>query len=203
MVPGFYGHLRPLGESKKFLLSDFEVDNEGKLPNMGADEFWGDPDYDYFEIHKYSPPFNKQDLISGYIIVPNLDACDLIHNTRKHLGASGFQDVEVTELARGAYFDWSRPGYPILEVMIRVLRRGCGQEPALYPSFGGGSGLHSLIKEIIGAPYLLMVPYGQPDMNEHWPHESLDIDWFINEKKVAASRCEEFEKSDIGRSSRE
>jgi acetylornithine deacetylase/succinyl-diaminopimelate desuccinylase-like protein len=39
-----------------------------------------------------------------------------------------------------------------------------------------------------------MVPLGQPDLNEHSPTESFDIDWFIRGIKVLAAVIAEFSK---------
>jgi acetylornithine deacetylase/succinyl-diaminopimelate desuccinylase-like protein len=52
--------------------------------------------------------------------------------------------------------------------------------------------------EKVGIPHFLMVPFGQPDMNEHSPQESLDIDFFMNGIKVTAATIDEFSRSDIG-----
>jgi acetylornithine deacetylase/succinyl-diaminopimelate desuccinylase-like protein len=131
-------------------------------------------------------------------IVPNLDHDDILVKIRKHLDTAGFQDVEIREVARGPHYYWALPGDPFLALVTRALRRVWGKDPVLYPSIGPSSGLAGIFMEKVGIPHFLMVPFGQPDMNEHSPQESLDIDFFMNGIKVTAATIDEFSRSDIG-----
>jgi acetylornithine deacetylase/succinyl-diaminopimelate desuccinylase-like protein len=218
LVPGFYDDLKPLGEVERYLLANLKVDREAKLSSLGAAEFWGDPGYEYFETQQYRPTFNIHGLVSGYTgegwtalvptvatakidinLVPNLDPDDLLAKIRSHLDNCGFSDVEIQEMTRNSYDTWAQPGDLFLEVVSRALKRVWGVEPVLYPSIGGGGPGAVIFKDLVGIENYALVPLGQPDMNEHSPRESLDIDWFIRGIKVIATTIDEFAKSEIGR----
>ena len=223
LVPGFYDDLKPFGEVERYLLANLKLDKEAKLRSLGATEFWGDPGYQYFETQQYRPTFNIHGMISGYTgdgwmavvpavatakidinLVPNLDPDDLVAKLRKHLDNCGFQDIEIQVVTKHPFYYWAQPGDPFLNLVSRALKRVWGMDPVLYPSIGGGGGgsVPSTFKELVGNENYLLVPLGQPDMNEHSPRESLDIDWFIRGIKVMATTIDEFAKSDIGRGNR-
>lgn len=218
LVPGFYDDLKPLGEVEQHLLANLKVDKEAKLSSLGAAEFWGDPGHEYFETQQYRPTFNIHGLICGYTgegwtavvptvatakidinLVPNLDPDDLLAKMRNHLDNCGFHDVEIQEITRNSYHCWAQPGGSFLGVVSQALKRVWGLEPVLYPSIGGGGPGAVIFKELVGNENYILVPLGQPDMNEHSPRESLDIDWFIRGIKVIATTIDEFAKSAIGR----
>lgn len=218
LVPGFYEHLRPLGKDEKVLLANLKVDKESKLRSLGTTEFWGDPDHDYFEIQQYRPTLNVHGLTSGYQgenwtmmvpssatakidvnIVAHLDPVDLLAKIRKHLDANDFRDIEIKELAHSIAFEWSKPGDPFLDLVARAMKRVWNKETVMYPSIGGGGSIGPGVKDELGIPYFLVVPLGQPDMNEHSSRESLDIDWYINGIKSVATIIDEFAVSDIGK----
>ena len=218
LITGFYDDLKSLGEIERSLLAQLRIDREGKLGSLGATEFWGDPGYDYFETQMYRPTLNIHGLSSGYQgegwaakvpttatakidcnILPNMDHDDIKEKFRNHLDSHGFHDVEMREVARIPYATGATPDDPFLALVSRALERVWSKAPVLYPSIGGGGLLVKMFKERLENPYFLMVPYGQPDMNEHSPHESLDIDWFINGIKVTATVIDEFANSDIGK----
>lgn len=211
LIRGFYEGLRPIGEMERYLLDRLSLDAPQKLDSLGATEFWGDPGYGYFETQMYRPTLNVHGLTAGYQgsgwmamvpsiarakldvnIVPDLDPDDLKRKVQAHLAEHGFTDVELVEVAREPYASEARLDDPFLQVVSAALQRVWGKPPVLYPSIGGGGGLVKAFKEQIGIPNFLMVPLGQPDMNEHSPHESLDIDWFIQGIKVVAAVIDGF-----------
>jgi acetylornithine deacetylase/succinyl-diaminopimelate desuccinylase-like protein len=211
LIQGFYEHLQPLGETEKALLSRLVLNREKKLHTLGAAEFWGDPGYNYFETQMYRPTLNIHSLTSGYQergwmavvpatarakidmnIVPNLDPGDLKQKIRRHLDERGFQDIEIVELARIPYACGALPDDPFLRAVSSAQRMVWGMDPVIYPSIGGGGDLTKVFKEQLGNRHFLMVPLGQPDMNEHSPHENFDLDWFIRGIKVIAATLAEF-----------
>ena len=218
LVKGFYDDLEPLGELQQRLLNSLKLERESKLKNLGTTEFWGDPGHNYFETQMYRPTLNVHGLTCGYQdrgwvamvpstatakidinIVPNLNHDDIKQKIQRHLVDHDFDDIEIRETGRSPYATSARLDDPFLAIVSRALERVWGTTPVLYPSIGGGGGLVRIFKEQIGNPHFLMVPFGQPDMNEHSPTESLDLDWFVRGIKAVVTVIDEFAKSDIGR----
>jgi acetylornithine deacetylase/succinyl-diaminopimelate desuccinylase-like protein len=102
---------------------------------------------------------------------------------RNHLDTAGFADIEITVLA-----DCPPSQMPLehhlLTTAIDSLRSVWDIEPVLFPSIGGG-GVFATFVEAAGLPCLL-VPYAQPDMQEHSAQEHLSIEWFVNGIKTSA-----------------
>lgn len=215
-VKGFFDDLQPLGETERSLLAKLTVDRESKLRNLGTEAFWGDPGHDYFETQMYRPTLNIHGLSSGYQgqgwapmvpssatakidinIVPNLDHDDIRNKIRAHLDDGGFDDVELKELARAPYAIAATTDDPFLALVSRALKQVWGKDPVLYPSIGGGGTFATALKDQVGNPHFLMVPFGQPDMNEHSPRENLDIDWFIKGIATVATVISEFGKATL------
>jgi len=213
-VDGFFDDLRQLGETERYLLSRLEVDKLKKLRTLGTNEFWGDPGYSYFETQMYRPTLNIHSLTSGYQgngwmaqvpstasakidinIVPNLNPVDIQAKIRDHLNARGFDDIDVNTLANIPYAAASSLDDPFLKTVSRVQQRVWGVEPVIYPSIGGGGDIVKAFKETLGIPHFLFVPLAQPDLNEHTPFESLDIDWYIKGIQLIAALFSELSDS--------
>jgi acetylornithine deacetylase/succinyl-diaminopimelate desuccinylase-like protein len=210
IVDGFYEHLRPLGATENALLAKLQFDRESKLLNLGADDFWGDPGYSYFETQMYRPTLNIHGLSSGYQdkgwmamvpseakakidinIVPDLDADDILQKIQIHFVKNGFHDIEIVEVGRVPYSSGAKPDDALLRMVANAQKRVWGKDPILYPSIGGGGDLVKAFKEQLKINQFVMVPLGQPDLNEHSPTESFDIDWFVRGIKMLAAVIEE------------
>ncbi len=216
LIRGFYDDLRPIGVVEQKLLAGLQIDTEKKLKSLGASEFWGDPGYSYFETQMYRPTLNIHGLTSGYQgegwmaavpasasakldinIIPNLDPAEILQKLRAHLDEKGFEDVVIKVLADLPYATAAAPDSPFLEVVARAQESVWGMKPVIYPSIGGAGDLVKVFTDTVGVKYFLMVPLAQPDLNEHTPKESLDIDWFINGIKTVAALVDEYAKADI------
>jgi acetylornithine deacetylase/succinyl-diaminopimelate desuccinylase-like protein len=66
---------------------------------------------------------------------------------------------------------------PWTKILEESLREGFGQEPLKIPLAGGSLPLYSLY-EVVEKP-LYVLPYAQPDENNHAPNENMMVDWFV------------------------
>ncbi len=207
LVDGFYEHLRKPGAAENTLLSKLKIDPEAKLQSLGADHFWGDPGYSYFETQMYRPTLNVHGLSSGYQdagwmamvpadakakidinIVPDLEADDLLQKIQAHLDKHGFDDIEIVETGRIPYALGAQPDDPLLKVVAEAQKRVWGKDPVLYPSIGGAGDLVIAFKEQLkNSANLSWFRWGSLILNEHSPSESFDIDWFIRGIQVMAA----------------
>lgn len=102
---------------------------------------------------------------------------------RAHLDSRGYADVELQVLAScppsSVPFD-----HPLLHTAVSALETVWGRPPVLFPSIGGG-GVFANFVEAAGLTCLL-VPYGQPDLQEHSAQEHFSLEWFVNGIKTSA-----------------
>ena len=216
LIEGFYDQVKSFGDKEKELINNLEMESNHneKLSSLGTDRLWGDPGHSYFETQQYRPTFNINSISSGFQgkgwelvvptvatakvdinIVPDMDPKHVIVNIQKHLDQKGFSEIEIRELRASSYVNWIEPDDPFVAIVERAQERVWRKKSILYPSIGGGGG--SQTKRKLGIPHYLMIPLGQPDMNEHSPQENLHLDWFINGIKVLATLFDEFDKGNL------
>ena len=67
---------------------------------------------------------------------------------------------------------------PWTEIITDAIREGYGEEPLKIPLAGGSLPLQPLY-EVTKKP-IYIIPYAQPDENNHAPNENMMVDWFEN-----------------------
>jgi acetylornithine deacetylase/succinyl-diaminopimelate desuccinylase-like protein len=67
---------------------------------------------------------------------------------------------------------------PWTDIIADAIRRGYGEEPLKIPLAGGSLPLQPLY-EVTEKP-IYIIPYAQPDENNHAPNENMMVDWFEN-----------------------
>lgn len=102
---------------------------------------------------------------------------------RKHLDLHGYADIEI-----GVLSDAPPSGvdsrHPLVATAVSALKSVWGRPPVVIPSIGGG-GIFATFVDSVGLDCLL-VPYAQPDMQEHSAREHLSLEWFVNGIKTSA-----------------
>lgn len=91
---------------------------------------------------------------------------------RAHLGARGFQAVEVG-MARKSFFRATRtdPGNPWVDLARRSIAATTGRKPAVLPSFGG-SLPNEVFADTLGLP-TIWIPHSHPGCSQHAPDEHM------------------------------
>lgn len=102
---------------------------------------------------------------------------------RAHLDRHGFGDIEIAVLA-DCPPSVITTDHPLVATATRALETVWQRPPVQFPSIGGG-GVFATFVEACGLDCLL-VPYAQPDMQEHSAQEHLSLEWFVNGIKTSA-----------------
>ena len=67
MIPGFYDRVRPLTVDEREMLAHFPLDIDAWLPETGAPEVWGEPEYTLVERLGARPTLDVTGMYGGYI----------------------------------------------------------------------------------------------------------------------------------------
>jgi acetylornithine deacetylase/succinyl-diaminopimelate desuccinylase-like protein len=192
-IPGFESAVRPLGPAERAAL-DALPHPDGLLREMGVDSFAGDPSASPWEKLLCLPTANVAGLASGWTgrgpktivpstatakmdfrLVPDQDPDRLFDALVEHARRLGFDDVEIRKLQA-----WPPSRTPLDDpfgrAAIRAVERAWGEPPLVYPSLGA-SLPHFLFTRDLGMPSVL-VPYANPDQQNHAPNENLTIEAF-------------------------
>jgi acetylornithine deacetylase/succinyl-diaminopimelate desuccinylase-like protein len=102
---------------------------------------------------------------------------------RQHLDVHGFADISIRVLS-DAPPSGVGSDHRLVTTARRALESVWGKPPVVIPSIGGG-GVFATFVEAVGLDCLL-VPYAQPDMQEHSAQEHLSLEWFVNGIKTSA-----------------
>lgn len=102
---------------------------------------------------------------------------------RRHLDAHGFEDISITVLS-DAPPSGVGSDHRLVSTARAALESVWGRPPVVIPSIGGG-GVFATFVDAVGLDCLL-VPYAQPDMQEHSAQEHLSLEWFVNGIKTSA-----------------
>ena len=66
---------------------------------------------------------------------------------------------------------------PWTQILEKAIEEGFEEKPIKIPLAGGSLPLYSLYK-VTGKP-LYVIPYAQPDEDNHAPNENMMVDWFL------------------------
>ncbi len=72
---------------------------------------------------------------------------------------------------------------PWTDILVKSIEEGFGEKPLLIPLAGGSLPLYSLYKAT-GKP-MYIIPYAQPDEDNHAPNENMMVEWFENGVKTS------------------
>ncbi|MFK3677669.1 M20/M25/M40 family metallo-hydrolase [Microbacterium sp. NPDC090218] len=102
---------------------------------------------------------------------------------RAHLDRHGFDDISITVLSDAPPSGVSSDHRLVATARAALESVWC-RPPVVIPSIGGG-GVFATFVDAVGLDCLL-VPYAQPDMQEHSSQEHLSLEWFVNGIKTSA-----------------
>jgi acetylornithine deacetylase/succinyl-diaminopimelate desuccinylase-like protein len=194
-IPGFYDDIVPARAIERELVSRIPLDEEAIRHDLGLRELVGEPGLSYYERMFFNPTLNINGIGSGYMeagsktiipsvararldvrLVPDQDPDRLEALIHKFLERSGYDDVTLRPQHR-MWPSRTPTDHPYSRAIVRAVEQGFGESPIIYP-LSGGSLPDYVFTKILGLPSL-MVPYANPDENNHSPNENLDIESFF------------------------
>ncbi len=204
-VPGFYEAVRPMGRADEEALAGIPDPaseltaalGEGarRIPDMGA----------FYKKTLTGPNLNICGFQGGYSqegvktvipgaarakvdfrLVVDQEPNKLYEAVCAFLKKEGFGDVEVRKLVT---FEPSKTpaDHPLVQKILAAIGRG-GEQPVVYPNFGG-SVPDTLFTKDLGIPSVWL-PLANADSNPHAPDENLRVDLFHKGSELAAAVIE-------------
>lgn len=205
LIEGFYDDVRNPTDVELELAAKMPFDREAFIEEMGLSESPIRDAADYGERLMFQPTFNIAGFASGYTgpgvktIIPSkatlkMDVrlvadqrpddifVKISDHVTRHAPQITTRRVGSMEPSR------TSPELEISKHIISAVEHTRGQEPVIAPSLGGSLPDYVWTR-ILGVPSLL-VPYANPDENNHAPNENLEVEAFFAGIKTTASVLE-------------
>lgn len=201
-IDGFYDAVRPPDARERAALDRLPLDIPAHLRAYDIDALPPPEDVPYYERLMFQPTLTICGLGSGYAgpgvktiipatasakldirLVPDMDPADIFSRVERHVRDRA-PDVEVIPL--GNMLPSRTPiDAPYVEAALAALRDATREEPYILPSLGGSLPDY-VFTRLLGIPSLL-VPYANPDQNNHAPNENFELRRFIDGIKTCAA----------------
>ncbi len=195
-IPGFCDGIEPPSDAERALLGAIPLDEAAIVRDLAlAGGLGGEPGLTYYERMFFNPTLNINGLLTGYMgagsktiipsvararldvrLVPGQDPDRVEAAIRAFLPTAGFGDVTLTAQHR-MWPSKTSAEHPYAQAITRAITAGFGEPPIIFP-LSGGSLPDYVFTRILGLPSLL-VPYANPDENNHSPNENLDVESFF------------------------
>lgn len=206
-IEGFYDDVREPTEIEDDLASKVPFDREAFLSAMDLIDTPIRSPKDYARRLMFEPTFNIAGFTSGYggegikTIVPSRadlkmdlrlvadqNPDDIYAKFERHVEKHA-PDVKVRKL--GAMNpSRSSPELPASRLVVETVEKARGEEPVVIPSLGGS--LPDYVwTQALDTPSVL-VPYANPDENNHGPNENLELEAFFSGIKTSVRILEAF-----------
>jgi acetylornithine deacetylase/succinyl-diaminopimelate desuccinylase-like protein len=201
-IDGFYDSVRPATAAEREAIGRLPLDLDAHLREYGIDRLPPPDDWSYYERLMLQPTLNIAGLQAGYTgagiktiiphqaiakldlrLVPDQTPDDVFRLLERHVRAL----APGIELVRLGDMQPSRTPIdnPYTQTVLAAVREATGEEPYVVPSLGGSLPDY-VFTRILGIPSLL-VPYANPDQNNHAPNENFELARFIGGIRTCAT----------------
>ena len=192
-ISGFYDDV-VVTDADRELVDRIPVDDEAIVEELGLTHFASDRPY--YERLLLEPTVNVNGFAGGYVgpgsktivahearasldfrLVPEQDPTDVFERVRAHVEAVN-ADVEVRDLS--SFPPMRTPvDVPVADHVRGALEAVWGTDVVELPRMGGSlpAALFRVVDGLEDVP-VLVVPYANPDQDNHAPNEHLDLDCF-------------------------
>ena len=191
LIPGFYDGVQPPSARVRQLLAALPSTEEEVKQSFGLDRLLLGRSGDAVPAAVFEPTCNIAGITGGYQgegaktivpakasakvdfrLVPGQDPLDVRDKLRRHLDASGFQDVEIVVLGaeRAGVVD---PDEPLVALWAETAREVYGKEPITTPLMGGTTPMYLFTEQgvPVAAPGVGFGPWNLA----HSPNENLRL----------------------------
>lgn len=209
-VPGFYASVRPATTAENMLIAELPLDLADHLVTYGITELPAPYGVGYYERLMLQPTMTVAGLSSGYSgpgvktvipssamarldirLVPDQDPDDIFRLLQRHM-----QEYEPSvELVRISAVPPSRTSFhsPYVRLIAEAVAEAVGEQPFIVPSLGSTLPNH-VFTQILAIPSVL-VPYANPDQNNHAPNENFELARFVGGMRICAALLDRIARS--------
>lgn len=201
-IAGFHDEIARPSPAMRRAMDRIPLDLANVLAQLGIEHLPPPADLSYFDRLMTRPTFNIAGFTSGYggkgsktvlpasatvkidmRLVPNQRPDDIFRTVVDHITRHA-PDVEMQRL--GSMEPSNTPlDHPLAEPVRRAVERGFGRAPIDIPLLGG-SLPDRVWTRTLGVPSFL-VPYANPDEDNHAPNENLEVDRFYRGVRTVAA----------------
>jgi acetylornithine deacetylase/succinyl-diaminopimelate desuccinylase-like protein len=202
LVEGFYDDVVPPTLAEREVLKRIPFDPQEVQKSFEISRFEGPEHLSYYEKLMFRPTLNICGLSSGYSgggvktilpstalakldirLVVNQDPDRVFECVKRHL-LSLCPDLEVKKIA-GVLPSKTAIDHRYAQCAVDAVARVWGEPPVVFPTLGGTLPDY-VFTRILGVPSIL-VPYANPEENNHSPNENISLDCFNKGIKVCAT----------------
>jgi len=220
LIDGFYDDVFTPSEAALEAVKNLNRDPEVYMDQLGISYFGEEQDQPLVHRLMFRPTFNIRGFSSGSVkekartVIPKeayveLDIRLVPNQEPDKIKQLFFNHIEKLKKANGPYkqilercsFKSETSFYPMFtpielpwtEILERSIQKRFCEKPLLIPLAGGSLPLYSLYKATEKPMYI--IPYAQPDEDNHAPNENMMVDWFFNGVKTSIFLLDELGKN--------
>ena len=210
LIKGFYDEVFEPSDAALQAADDLNRDPEVYKKQLGISYFGEEKDIPLTHRVMFRPTFNIRGISSGSVrenartiipkevvaeidirLVPNQTPEKIEELVIKHLDGLKQESENYAQILERCEIRFGTSFYPMFtslelpwtEILVKSIQEGFKEEPLLIPLAGGSLPLYSLYKAT-GKP-MYVIPYANPDEDNHAPNENMMVEWF--EKGVLTS----------------
>ncbi len=210
LIEGFYDNVFTPSEAALKAAEDLDRDPEIYKKQLGVTYFGEEKDLPLTHRLMFRPTFNIRGICSGSVrenartiipkevvaeldirLVPNQTPERIEQLVLEHLQGLKEKSQNYAQILERCKINFGTSFYPMFtplelpwtDILVKSIREGFDEEPLKIPLAGGSLPLYSLYKATKKPMYI--IPYAQPDEDNHAPNENMMVEWF--EKGVKTS----------------
>ncbi len=220
LVNGFYDDVFVPSNAALQAADDLNRDPEVYKKQLGVSYFGEEKDIPLTHRVMFRPTFNIRGISSGSVrensrtiipkevvaeidirLVPNQTPEKIEELVVRHLDELKEKSEDYAQILERCRINFGTSFYPMFtplelpwtQILEQSIEEGFGEKPLKIPLAGGSLPLYSLYKAT-GKP-LYIIPYAQPDEDNHAPNENMMVEWFANGVKTSIYLLENLGRS--------
>ncbi|NHJ31233.1 MAG: M20 family dipeptidase [Asgard group archaeon] len=211
LIDGFYDDVFTPTEAALKAAEDLKRDPETYKEQLGITYFGGELDLPLTHRLMFRPTFNIRGFRAGEVLenaktmipkeviveidvrlVPNQTPERMVGLIKAHFNKLKQSSERFAAIIERCSLRFGASFYPMFtpielpwtEILAKAIEEGFEENPLLIPLAGGSLPLYSLYK-ITNKKPMYVIPYAQPDEDNHAPNENMMVDWFMKGVRTA------------------